>query len=308
MIQSRHSARKNYLMSGNLKRTLKKDATAWIFLIPSLICFIIFVWQPFVQGGIMSFFKTKGFSIVDFAGLEYYKDVLSDSSFKNAFFNSCKYTLWALVIGAPLPIIAAILLNEMVHIKGFFRFSVYFPSMIPGIVAAIMWKILFEPSTTGFLNSIFSTVGLPTSEWLQNSKITILLITIVSTWSGFGPTTILYLADLQSIDVALYEAASIDGAGFFRKIRNITLPHMSGMIKMMIIMQIIGVFQSFERPLAMTGGGPNEASLTLMMLAYNYMFAQGAVDKSIALSVMVCIVLIIFSILYFRVTKKRNAA
>lgn len=298
--------RKQNKGAGSLVAAIRKDAVCWLLIAPALIGFIVFNWQPFVSSGILAFFNTRGFEIQDFVGFENFRNVLSDSSLAKAMINSCKYTLWSLVIGLPIPIITAILLNELVHFKGFFRFSVYFPAIIPGIVTAIMWKILLEPGSDGFLNVVLSWFNLPTCQWLQNSKLTILIITIVSTWSGFGSSTILYLADLQSVDLSLYEAAAMDGAGFFKKLRYITLPHLSSLVKVTAIMQILGVFQSFEKPLAMTGGGPNEASTTVMMLTYNYMFSEGAIDKANALSVIVCLILIAGSIVYFKATKSRD--
>lgn len=298
--------RKQNKGAGSLAAAIRKDAVGWLLIAPALIGFIVFNWQPFVSSGILAFFNTRGFEIQDFVGFENFRNVLSDSSLAKAMINSCKYTLWSLVIGLPIPIITAILLNELVHFKGFFRFSVYFPAIIPGIVTAIMWKILLEPGSDGFLNVVLSWFNLPACQWLQNSKLTILIITIVSTWSGFGSSTILYLADLQSVDLSLYEAAAMDGAGFFKKLRYITLPHLSSLVKVTAIMQILGVFQSFEKPLAMTGGGPNEASTTVMMLTYNYMFSEGAIDKANALSVIVCLILIVGSIVYFKATKSRD--
>lgn len=285
---------------------IRKDTVAWILIAPALIGFIVFNWQPFISSGNLAFFKTQGFEIKEFVGLKNFKDVLSDSSLSKAMINSCKYTFWSLVIGLPIPIILAIMINELVHCKGFLRFSVYFPAIIPGMVTAIMWKILLEPGADGFLNVVLSWFNIPPSQWLQNARITIPIITVVTTWSGFGPTTILYLADLQSVDLALYEAAAIDGAGFFKKLRHITLPHLSSLVRVMAIMQILGVFQSFEKPLAMTGGGPNEASTTVMMLTYNYMFSNGAMDKANALSVIVCLILIAGSIVYFKLTKAKE--
>jgi len=118
----------------------------------------------------------------------------------------------------------------------------------------------------------------------------------------------LYIADLQSVDNALYEAAAIDGAGFFRKLIHITIPHMSGLMKMFLIMDIIGIMQIYERPLAMTGGGPNGASKSLMILMYEYMFSQMHIGKATAMSVIVCFLLITLSLTYFRVSKKRGGA
>ena len=285
---------------------LKKDAIGWLLLLPSLTCFTIFVWQPLISGITMSFFDTKGFEITEFIGFENYAKIISDSGFMNALQNTVEYALWSIVIGLFVPVVVAIMLNELVHAKGFFRFAVYFPCMVPSIVTSIMWLIIFDPSEGGILNYIISLFGLPASGWLQNANLTIPLIVTTMTWGGFGSTTILYLADLQGVNTELYEAIEIDGGGIFKKLKYITLPYMSGMIKMMFIMQIIGVFQVFQQPLAMTGGGPNNASISLSLVAYNYAFSSMEVGKSVATSVVTGIMIFIFTIIYMRLKKSNE--
>ncbi len=126
------------------------------------------------------------------------------------------------------------------------------------------------------------------------------------TSGGCGSTTILYLADLQGVNTELYEAIEIDGGGIFKKLKYITLPYMSGMIKMMFIMQIIGVFQVFQQPLAMTGGGPNNASISLALVAYNYAFSSMEVGKSVATSVVTGLMIFAFTIVYMRLKKSNE--
>ena len=224
----------------------------------------------------------------------------------NALQNTVEYALWSIVIGLFVPVVVAIMLNDLVHAKGFFRFAVYFPCMVPSIVTSIMWLIIFDPSEGGILNHILSLFGLPASGWLQNADLTIPLIVTTMTWGGFGSTTILYLADLQGVNTELYEAIEIDGGGIFKKLKYITLPYMSGMIKMMFIMQIIGVFQVFQQPLAMTGGGPNNASISLSLVAYNYAFSSMEVGKSVATSVVTGIMIFIFTVIYMRLKKSNE--
>ena len=282
----------------------RKDAIGWLLLLPSLFCFTVFVWQPLLSGIVTSFFVTQGFELKEFAGLKNYIDIMSDSGFVNAVANTWKYALWSIALGLFVPVIIAVLLNEIFKGKAFFRFAVYFPCMVPAIVTSVMWLIMFDPGTGGFLNSLLAKFGCKPMQWLQDSKLVIPLIVSTMTWGGFGSTTILYLADLQSINTELYEAVEIDGGGVFRKIRHITMPHMSGMVKMMFIMQIINVFQVFQQPLTMTGGGPNNASITLSMVSYNYAFTTMEIGKSTATSVIQGLMIMLFTIFYMKIKSK----
>lgn len=282
----------------------RRDAAGWLMLLPSLLCFTIFIWQPLLSGIRTSFYETRGFDLVEFIGLDNYINIISDSGFVNAVKNTWSYALWSVVLGLFTPVFTSIILNEIFRGKAFFRFSVYFPCMVPSVVTSVMWLIMFEPSAGGFLNSVLAKFGAEPLEWLQDSKLVIPLIVATMTWGGFGSTTILYLADLQSVNTELYEAVEIDGGGVFTKLVHITLPHMSGMIKMMFIMQIINVFQVFQQPLTMTGGGPNNASITLSMVAYNYAFTTSEIGKSTATSVVTGLMIMIFTLFYMRIKNK----
>lgn len=287
----------------NLLAVFKKNAIAWLMIAPCVMSFVLFVWGPILQGMWISLFQTKGFETVKFIGLGNYISVVKDSLFLKSLSNSVKYVLWSLIIGLPLPILTAIAINELFRGKGFFKFAVYLPAMVPAIAASLLWTILYEPSAGGLLNMFISKIGIEPFGWLQNDKATIPLIVITMTWGGFGSTTLLYLANLQSVNQELYEAAELDGAGIFRKCFNITFPHMKGLILTLAIMQIINVFNIFQQPLAMTGGGPNNASITLTMTAYNYAFQYFQTGRASAVSVLTGLMLMIFSIIYFKVQK-----
>ncbi len=291
---------------GKAALRMRKDAIAWIMIAPCLLCYIVFVWGPLVEGVVISFFETKGFDTVKFIGFKNYIEVMTDSLFLKAVGNTVKYTFWSVIIGFPLPIITAIVVNEVFRGKSFFRFALYFPCIIPGIAAMIMWGLLYEPGDGGLLNLMLSKIGLPAQQWLQDSNMTIPLIVITMSWSSFGSTMILYMADLQSVNNDLYEAASLDGAGIIKKCWHVTLPHMSGLIKMLFIMQIIGVFQIFQQPLTMTGGGPNNASISLGLVTYKYAFSYMQVGRSVALSVLTGLMLAVFSVIYFRLQRNKD--
>lgn len=280
---------------------LKKDGPAWLILMPFLLTGIVFCWEPLLAGIRISFFETKGFRTTEFVGLQNYIDVMTDSVFLTALMNTVSYTLWSIVLGLFTPVIISLILNEITHGKSFFRFATYFPCIVPGVVTSVMWLLMFYPGDGGILNYMRSFMGLPALQWLNDPDMTIMLIVVTMTWGGAGSTAILYLADLQSVNTELYEAVSLDGGGIWRKFIHITLPHMSGMIKVMFIMQIIGVFQVFQQPMTMTGGGPNNASISLAQVAYNYAFGTVEMGKSTATSVIMAIMLLIFTLFYMRI-------
>lgn len=288
------------------KQKLLRDIPAWILIIPSLLFFFVFRWEPIVSGIVLSFFETKGYNAVSFNGLQNYIDVISNSVFQKTLTNTFLYVFWSLVIGFTVPIIVSIVINEMMHGRSFFKFAVYFPTMVPGIAAALLWMFMFDPGPGGLLNMVLDQFGLPASQWLQNSKMTIPLIIMTLTWRSFGGTVILYLASLQSVNNDLYEASAIDGAGIWHRVRHVTIPQISHIISILFILQIIGVFQILYEPLTMTEGGPNNASMSLMLTSYHYAFEYFEAGRSLAVGVITFCILAVMTVVYFRMSKRSN--
>ncbi|WP_082053644.1 carbohydrate ABC transporter permease [Gordoniibacillus kamchatkensis] len=288
------------------KRWLLRDFPSWLLIVPSLLLFIVFHWQPLISGFVLSFFQTKGYNAVKFIGLQNYIDVVSNSVFQQTVVNTFLYVAWSLVIGFTVPIAVAVMINEMRRMQSFFKFAVYFPGMVPGIAGALLWTFMFDPGPGGLLNMLLAKLGLPMSEWLQNSSLTIPLIILTMTWRGFGGTAILYMASLQGVNHELYEAAAIDGAGIRQRIRHITIPQISSIIGILLILQIIGVFQVLYEPLTMTEGGPNNASMSLMLMSYHYAFRYFEAGRSLAVGVITFVLLAVMTALYFRLNRKSN--
>lgn len=277
---------------------IRRDIGSWVLLVPTLFLFVVILWEPLISGLVLSFYRTVGYDATEFVGLQNYLDILSNSEFLSALKNTFAYTGWSLVIGFLTPLIIAIMLNEMVHMKAVYRFLFYFPSMIPGMATALLWYFIFDPSKGGILNILLGFIGLEPSQWLQNPKLTIPLIVLTMTWRGFGGSMLIYLAALQGINQNLYEAASVDGAGFFRKVWNIQIPQLRNLILLMLIRQIIGVFQVMQEPLAMTAGGPNNASISLMLESYYYGFKYFQAGRSMAVGGITFLILAVFTVIY----------
>jgi multiple sugar transport system permease protein len=202
--------------------------------------------------------------------------------------------------------ILAILITETVHWRGFFKIGVYFPNIIPGLATVLMWRYIFGEGKTGVLNIILSWFGIGQQVWLNNTMLTIPLIVIILTWRGAGATTLIYIANITNIDPALYEAATIDGASVLRRIRHITLPSLFSLGKTLLIIQIIAVFQILYEPLVLKQGGPNNASISIMMLVWNYANRLMNYPMAATTSVVICVILVILSGLYFKITKSKE--
>lgn len=298
-------ARKNEI-STKKKKFTKSDMLGWLIMLPTLVLFGFFVWEPLLESIRMSMYTARGVELQEFVGLQNYIEVINNVDFKAAFINTFKYIGWSLIIGFVVPIIAAIFISETVHLKGLFRTAIYFPNMIPGMAVSIMWVYFFRPGETGVLNILLGKCGIEPSVWLNNAALVVPLIVIALTWKGFGSTSLIYMAGISGINPEYYEAAAIDGAGVFRRIWHITLPCILNLGKTMLILQVISVFQILYEPLVMTNGGPNGASLSIMLLVYRYAFSEFDYPNAAALSVMICIVLILLSGLYMKLTKSKE--
>lgn len=285
-------------------KKLKTDIPAWLILLPSVLLLYFIVWRPIATGIALSFFDLKGFEPVKFIGLENYRKVLSDTLFVKTLCNTFSYVGWSLVIGFFIPIILAIALNEVVHGQGALKFAFYMPVIVPAVAASLLWYFIYQPGESGLLNTLLIKMGFSTKDWLQNANLTIPLIVISSTWKGCGSTMLLYLATLQGINQELYEAARMDGASVRKRIRYITLPQLAPTMMLLFIRQIIGIFQIMQEPMVMTGGGPNNASVSLALKSYDYMFTLFKTGNALALSVITFVILLIINLFYFKVENK----
>lgn len=272
-----------------------------------MLLFCLIVWRPIVLSVFYSFFKLKGFEPTAFVGLKNYVDVLTDSLLTKALWNTLKFVLWSLVISFPIPIIVAFMLNEVIHCKEIFKFSMFLPCVLPGMAISLIWTLMYDPGQGGLLNTMLYRFGLEPFGWLQNKNWVIPLMQVSMSWGGIGSTALIYISAMQGIDNELYEVARLDGAGFFRRIWVVTLPHIWGVLLIMLVRHIIGTCQIMEEPLIMTGGGPNNASMTMGLQMYRYAFVYFQTDKALAYGGIMFVLLMILTIGYHRLDKKNNS-
>ncbi len=273
-------------------------------MLPTLVLFTFFVWAPLIENIAYSFYEVHRFQKQDFIWFENYQRVFSDPAFFSALKNTFIYAFWSLVIGFLLPLFLGLLLSEVIHFKAGFRCLLYLPSIISGVAVMLMWTQILDGSRGSMINGILSLFGMEQITVLSNSQWVIPMIVLVMTWRGAGATVLVYLSSLQAVDNTLYEAARLDGANLFHRIWHVTLPTISPTIRLLLILQIISVFQVFYEPMMMTAGGPDNASISLMYLCYRYTFIDHEAGMGAACGVVLAIIIVSLSILYFKLSKK----
>jgi multiple sugar transport system permease protein len=293
-------------MNEKKKQALINNISGWLIILPSFILFCFYIWVPLIESIRLSLYRTQGIRLIEFVGLENYRVVLGHPDFMPAIINTFMYTVWSLVIGFIVPIILAVLINETVRGKAFFRVATYFPTIIPGLATVLMLRYFFVAGDTGVMNILLSQFGVEPQAWLSNSAIVVPLIVVIMTWRSAGSTSLLYMAGLSNVNTELYEAAIIDGAGIWARIRYITLPLIYNLGSTMLILQIIAVFQILYEPQVLTNGGPNNASISIMLLVFRYAFERFDYPKAAAVSVLVSLILIVLTTIYLRVNKRRD--
>ena len=297
---------KNQSIWKKLSLIVKKNIGGWAIMLPTLVLFTFFVWAPLIENIAYSFYEVHRFQRQDFIWFENYQRVFSDPAFASALKNTFVYAFWSLVIGFLVPLFLGLVLSEVIHFKAGFRCLLYLPSIISGVAVMLMWTQILDGSRGSMINGILSMFGLEPITVLSNSQWVIPMIVLVMTWRGAGATVLVYLSSLQSVDTTLYEAARIDGSNLFQRILHVTLPTIRPTIKLLLILQIISVFQVFYEPMMMTAGGPDNASISLMYLCYRYTFIDHEAGMGAACGVILAIIIVSLSVLYFKLSKKED--
>ena len=300
------NGRKNIGRKKSLMSFIMRDLNAWLLLVPMLVCIYYFTLRPQILSVYWSFHNMRMYEAQEFVGLKNYITVISRTDFLLTVKNTFTYVFYSLVIGFPIPFILALIMNELTQFRRLTRVLVYLPSVMPAMAISLLWVFIYNPSAGGLLNLLLGKIGIEPYQWLQDSRFTILWIVVSMTWNGCGATALYYFAAMQGINRELYEAALIDGAGYWMRVRVVTLPYMYGMLILFGVKQIIAVFNVMEQVLQMTGGGPNNASVTLGLLNYRYAFENGGQNAqyALALGVIMFLILSVFALIYFRLDKK----
>ncbi len=289
----------------------KRDVTGWLIMLPALILFAFFIWEPLLESVRLSLYAAKGYTTTDFVGLDNYIGLFSNPDFVIAWKNTAVYVLCSLIIGFVVPIFMAAMITESPFLRGLTRVSVYMPNILPGLAVVLIWKFFFNAGDTGVLNILLKPIGELVAKingstyepfnWLTAPGWAIPLIIVMLTWKAAGSTALIYMAGISGINPDIIEAATIDGATPVRRFFSVTLPNLGSLISTMFILQIISVFQILYEPMMI--GGVHNNQVSVMMLVYEYAFDKQNYPKAAAMSVLICLALLFLTAIYFAVNK-----
>ena len=278
---------------------------AWVFVLPSLILIIAFVFYPMIQAFITSF-QTGAGNNLDWTGIANYKRLLTDTTFKKALGNTVLY----LVIQVPIMIFLALVISSMLNdkrlkAKGFFRTAIFLPCVTSLVAYSIIFKSLF--ATDGFINAFLMKIHVLEEPiaWITDPVFAKILIIIAITWRWTGYNMVFYLSGLQGIDDSIYEAADIDGATSVQKFFRITLPMLKPIILFTTINFTIGTLQLFDEPMNITQGGPANATITISQYIYNILFKYSPdFGYAAAVSYVIVVLIVVLSFIQMKVGDK----
>lgn len=284
------------------KEKLKRLLAPYFFVLPNFVIFLTFIVIPAIVGLIYSFHKYDGLNEMEFLGIDNYAEVLADSEFWAALGRT---GLYAAIVVPGIYIAAlgiAVLLIRKVKMMGFFRASIYWPTMISFIIVGLTWKWIFGDSF-GILNYLLTAMGFDPISWLTSPLYANLSVIIATLWSRVGFFMVIFIAGLQAIPVDMYEAADLDGASRWRAFWNITLPLLKPTSVLVLMISLIDAFKSYPLMYALTGGGPGKSTTFIVQYIYEIGFTKQELGMASAMSVVLFAIIGIFSALQFRLSK-----
>ena len=272
----------------------------YLCILPVLLLFCVFLFYPFGQTALLSLTKTDASGrFMEFVGFDNYEYLFTSADFWKTIAISFEYMLIVVVFSILLGFITAVVSNEKIPGKGVFRVIFSFPMAISAAVACTIFGFMLHPSL-GSLNYLLGTnIG-----WLNTSKWSLFSVSIVTIWTYTGMNFIFITAGLQSVPAELYESANLDGANFFRKHWHITIPSISPTLFFLMIINVINAFQNFAVVRIMTKGGPSGSTKILIYSIYENAFSYGNYARAFAMSVVLFVILSIFTILEFSSEKR----
>ena len=303
------SSRANLTSAGRLparQRNWRKNLVAYSFIAPNFIGFAVFTLGPIAFAFALAFLHWDGSNPITFAGLENFARLFTDRIFKIALWNTVLYS----VLSVPLTIVCslglAILLNQKLPGRNFFRAAMFFPYVASLVAVAVVWNMLFNPEM-GPMNMLLYYSGIDPKDlprWAADKNWAMITVVLFGVWKSMGYYMVIYLAGLQGINPDLYEAASIDGAGSWQKFWYITVPQLGPTTFFVSVMLTIQSFKVFDQIYLLTQGGPGTSTLVLVYHIYNEAFISWDLGYSSTVAFVLFLIVLGVTLVQFRFRKE----
>ncbi|RNI36195.1 sugar ABC transporter permease [Hanamia caeni] len=249
----------------------KRSFLPYLLVSPYLLFLVVFIIFPVLFCFFLTFNNWNIIAPMHFIGLKNYSRLIHDRLFWKAILNTLQFLLLHIPLQLVVSLFLAFLLNKKIKAGAFFRASFFMPVIVSGVVVTILWQQLLGYDS-GIINRTLQSAGMEKIGWLTNPDIAIYSIALMATWKNVGLYVILFLVGLQTVPVAYYEAAKMEGASEWQQFYHITLPMINPTIFMVVILSTIGGFNLFIEPYIMTGGGPLNSTLSAVLYIYKQAF------------------------------------
>jgi multiple sugar transport system permease protein len=273
----------------------------YLFIAPWIVGFLAFQAGPILASLGLSLTEWTLLRPPVFAGLANYRRLAADPLFFRSMRVTLTYTAASVPLGILFSLVLALLLNQKVRGISVFRALFYLPSVVAGVGVAILWGWMFNPSF-GVINYLLGIAHIPGPDWLASPQWALPSFIILSLW-GVGGSVVIFLAALQGVPIALYEAAALDGAGAWARFRHVTVPMISPIILFNTVLGVIGSFQTFTYAYVLTGGGPNYATLFYVLYLYQNAFRWFEMGYASALAWVLFLMIISCTLLIMRLSR-----
>ncbi|MFC7876921.1 carbohydrate ABC transporter permease [Isoptericola sp. NPDC057391] len=282
-----------------------QERWGWLFVALPMLLFAVFVLVPAGMALVMSFTSYSVIGDSQWLGLDNYRRLFLDPYFAIALRNTAYYTLLFVPLGIVVALATALLLNRNVRVASLFRTFFYVPVVSSTVATATIWYWLLNPQF-GMINVALGWFGIDGPAWLYDSAWAMPAIVMMSVWAGFGTNMMIYLGGLQGIPPQLYEAARIDGAGWWQQLRYVVMPSLSRTTFLVSTLLVIGAFQVFDQAYVLTKGGPGNSTITLVYYIYTQGFGNLEMGYASAISFVLFAIIGVFAVINARITGRDN--
>jgi multiple sugar transport system permease protein len=286
----------------------RRHATGWIFSLPFVAIFVVFLALPILASFVLSFTSfglanLQSWFSAEFVGLENYSNLFDDDKFLKSARNTALFVLFGVPLTIAAGLVAAVALNQGIgKLTGFFRVGYYLPVVTSIVAIAVIWRYLLNPEF-GLVNAVLGLVGIDGPNWLGEPNTALGSIVVLGVWRNFGVDMVIFLAALQGINPALYEAAKVDGAGAWGIFRRVTVPLLRPAILFLTVITTAGYLQLFEEPFVMTGGGPLDSTLSVAMYVYQQGFSFLNLGYASAVAYALFVAIVVLAAIQFRLLR-----
>lgn len=288
------------------RRQWRKALVAYSFIAPNFLGFAIFTLGPILFAFALAFMHWDGSNPITFAGLDNFWRLFGDRAFATAFWNTILYAVLAVPMTVVCALGLAMLLNQKLPGRNFFRAAMFFPYVASLVAVAVVWNMLFNPEM-GPINMLLYYAGVDPKDlprWAADKDWAMLTVVLFGVWKSMGYYMVIYLAGLQGINPDLYEAASIDGANAVQKFRYITIPQLGPTTFFVTVMLTIQSFKVFDQIYLLTQGGPGTSTLVLVYHVYNEAFVSWDLGYSSMVALVLFFVVLTITVLQFKFRKE----